>query len=374
MDILCLIGSKNRAVTELCLCQWQFLGAPLASWSLKQARKASFCSDTFLLSGSESAQQLASSNAAACFASLRPEEGLAASCLRAVEQMYVRHGRTYEWLLILDPTWPLRLISDLEYAYTQLVREGLEALCSVTRLPSPPFGSPSRGGAGQSLVDGLDEKNFYYENSAFIFLRPSLLKKEAAHFHPSKHYELASWQNLVYDDPGKKTLCELALRQYGPPAERPLANAGVALLVFDFDGVLTDNKVLVFEDGKEAVLCDRGDGWGFGLLKKMALPMLVLSSEVNPVVQKRCDKLGLDCIHGVKQKLPFLQEYCQAKGYPLTKTLYIGNDLNDLECLQAVGFPFAPSDAVEALREVPHITFLRSKGGQQLVRELLSYF
>ena len=63
-------------------------------------------------------------------------------------------------------------------------------------------------------------------------------------------------------------------------------------VIFDFDGVFTDNKVYLTEDGKEMVCCNRSDGWGIGNLHNAKIKMAVMSSEVNPVVLKRCEKLN----------------------------------------------------------------------------------
>ncbi len=76
----------------------------------------------------------------------------------------------------------------------------------------------------------------------------------------------------------------------------------IGLLVFDFDGVFTDNRVYVFEDGHEAVACSRGDGMGVSLLRTAGVPMAVLSTEMNSVVAARCRKLGLECQHGLADK------------------------------------------------------------------------
>jgi 3-deoxy-D-manno-octulosonate 8-phosphate phosphatase KdsC-like HAD superfamily phosphatase len=87
----------------------------------------------------------------------------------------------------------------------------------------------------------------------------------------------------------------------------------IKLLVLDFDGVLTDNRVLVDENGKEAAFCHRGDGYGIGLLKKMGLPVLVLSTEPNPIVVHRCKKLAVSFIHRCTDKLCAMKSY--ARGY-----------------------------------------------------------
>ena len=61
------------------------------------------------------------------------------------------------------------------------------------------------------------------------------------------------------------------------------------LVILDFDGVLTDNRVYVMEDGREAVACHRGDGWGIGILKQAGIEVMILSTERNPVVSARAE-------------------------------------------------------------------------------------
>ena len=68
-------------------------------------------------------------------------------------------------------------------------------------------------------------------------------------------------------------------------------------IFFDFDGVFTDNRVLVFQDGLEGVFCSRGDGIGLEGIRKLGIQMMVLSKEKNPVVNYRCQKLGIASIH-----------------------------------------------------------------------------
>ena len=114
------------------------------------------------------------------------------------------------------------------------------------------------------------------------------------------------------------------------------------MLVFDFDGVMTDNRVLVFEDGREAVLCSRGDGMGLDLLKKSGLPLAVISKEVNPVVSARCRKLKIPCEQGIDDKLGVLARITAEQGLTLADVAFMGNDVNDLACMTAAGVAIAP--------------------------------
>jgi len=111
-------------------------------------------------------------------------------------------------------------------------------------------------------------------------------------------------------------------------------------IIFDFDGVFTDNKVLVAEDGSEAVVCSRADGLGLDLLRAFVASCgwtgsyFILSKETNPVVLKRASKLKLECKVSIKNKLEFVNKYFSENlpfnSEPFSGLVFIGNDLNDL--------------------------------------------
>ena len=149
----------------------------------------------------------------------------------------------------------------------------------------------------------------------------------------------------------------------------PLLPTTIDAVVFDFDGVFTDNRVIVTEEGKEAAFCSRGDGMGIGLLKKTGLPLLVLSKEPVPIVVHRTKKLGLECLHGVDDKLPLLEAWIAKRGGTLANTVYVGNDVNDLACLEACGCGVAPSDAHPDVLPVTDL-LLTYPGGHGAVRQL----
>jgi N-acylneuraminate cytidylyltransferase len=153
-----------------------------------------------------------------------------------------------------------------------------------------------------------------------------------------------------------------------PGSRRPLP-ANPRLVVFDFDGVMTDNRVWVSQEGHEWVACNRSDGLGLGQLRAAGLDLFVLSKERNPVVGARCRKLGLAFEQGVDDKAGRLQALLQERQIPVSDVVYVGNDRNDVECMQLVGCGVAVGDAhADALR-VADITLTRA-GGHGAVREL----
>lgn len=143
----------------------------------------------------------------------------------------------------------------------------------------------------------------------------------------------------------------------------------VSALVMDFDGVLTDDRVFVSETGEESVVCSRRDGMGIERLRNAGLAMLVISKETNPVVAARCRKLHLPYHHGVEGKLAVLERWLAENGIAAAETLYVGNDVNDLECMAAVGCAVAPRDAHPRALAAAAVV-LDADGGRGAIRVL----
>jgi len=143
----------------------------------------------------------------------------------------------------------------------------------------------------------------------------------------------------------------------------------VTAIIFDFDGVFTDNRVIVNEDGQESVICNRSDGLGISEIKKYGIPLLVLSKEKNPVVQKRCEKLGIPSFHGIDDKKTFLVAWLKKNAMDLNQVIYLGNDVNDIDCLKYVGCGVVVADAHDDAKRAAKIV-LKKNGGQGAVREL----
>lgn len=147
---------------------------------------------------------------------------------------------------------------------------------------------------------------------------------------------------------------------------------GIELVVFDFDGVFTDNRVLVLEDGREAVSCNRSDGLGIEIARAAGLKMLVLSKEANPVVGARCRKLKLECIQGCDDKAARLTQLVRERGLEWRQVAYLGNDINDSPCLDLVGLPACVADAYPAVKQQCLLT-TDKRGGEGAVREFCDF-
>ena len=146
----------------------------------------------------------------------------------------------------------------------------------------------------------------------------------------------------------------------------------IDLIVYDFDGVMTDNRVFVFQNGTEAVVVNRADGLGVGRIRASGIPQLILSTETNPVVKARAAKLELEVISSCNDKKHALMNYCEKNDYDLQKVLYVGNDLNDLEVMEIVGFPVAPSNGDPVIISLAKLV-TKAKGGEGVIREISDF-
>ena len=143
----------------------------------------------------------------------------------------------------------------------------------------------------------------------------------------------------------------------------------VQLLVLDFDGVLTDNRVWVDQDGREMVTANRSDSLGVNLLRQAGVETVVISKETNPVVAVRCRKMNIACIQGEDDKETALKKLLAERGVDPVNAVYCGNDVNDLPCFPLVGWAVAVADAMpEVARQADYV--LSRSGGCGAVREL----
>jgi len=144
----------------------------------------------------------------------------------------------------------------------------------------------------------------------------------------------------------------------------------IELLVFDVDGTLTDGGTYYSDMGVALKRFNIRDGMGIVLLHKAGIKTAIITSEQTELVKKRAETLKIDkIIQGSRNKYASLSLLSNELDISLEQIAYIGDDVNDLHCLQKVGFSMAPSDAHDLIRnEVDYVS--KYKGGNGAVREL----
>jgi N-acylneuraminate cytidylyltransferase len=297
--------------------------------------------------------------------------------VHVLDSLAQQNGFEPELVVFLQATSPLRDAADIQNAIETLQRDQADSLFSSCRVEgftwrsSPgaltPEYDPTRRPRRQELTAETMEEN----GSIYVF-KPWVLRK----FNSRLGGKISVWpmsrlNSFQIDEPADWPLLEtlLAARASRPD---PALFAPIRLLILDFDGVLTDNRVLVNEHGQESVLCHRGDGWGLARVRETGLEVMVLSTEANPVVAARCAKLKIECTQNCADKLKALQVMVSARGLTAAQVAYVGNDVNDLDCLRWVGLPIAVADAWPEAKAAARLVTSRW-GGFGAVREVADW-
>tara|TARA_B100000886_G_C20421690_1_gene491904 strand:+ start:2305 stop:2856 length:552 start_codon:yes stop_codon:yes gene_type:complete len=157
----------------------------------------------------------------------------------------------------------------------------------------------------------------------------------------------------------------------------------VHTIIYDFDGVFTDNSVYIDQEGSESVRCSRSDSLGIKILnsflkiKEININQFILSTEKNEVVKKRADKLKIKCFNGIDNKIDFIKKYLKTnyenENSKEKGIIYLGNDLNDLAAMKYCGYSIAPSDAHYKIKKSCDLV-LENKGGEGFIRQFIEEF
>jgi N-acylneuraminate cytidylyltransferase len=294
--------------------------------------------------------------------------------LHALDSLATQAAYQPELLAFLQCTSPLTLAEDIDGTIAKLLVDDADSALAVARFhyftwrnTADAVGINHDKRVRPRRQDR--EAEFIETGAVYVMRVPGFRQTRHRFFGKTVLYEMPAERVCEIDDPVDLELAELRLRGRARGLAQSSLPQPIEALVMDFDGVLTDNLVHVDQHGGETVTCSRSDGMGLEALRLRGLPMLVLSKEQNPVVQARCRKLQIACQQGIEAKLSALRAFCAEQGVRLERTVYVGNDVNDLECLAAVGCGVAVADAhPEAKRHARLI--LNAAGGRGAVREL----
>jgi len=295
--------------------------------------------------------------------------------LDALDQLLRRHGADPGVTVFLQCTAPLLEPSDIEGTLEALRAEQADSALAVC--PSHSF-LWTRNEAREAIGVNHDPRvrlrrqeraeEFLEAGSVYAFRTEGFRRARHRFFGRVALHAVPARRCIEVDDADDLALADwkAGTSDRGSRTQAPAPFGG---LVFDFDGVFTDNRVWTSQDGAEAVCCNRSDGLAVERLRAAGIPMVVISKERNPVVAARCEKLKLECLQGVDDKLQTLRSWAAQGGRDLASLIYVGNDANDVECLSAVGLGVAVADAWPEAVRAAKMT-LRRRGGDGAVKEL----
>jgi N-acylneuraminate cytidylyltransferase len=372
-------GIPGKNIKSLC-------GQPLLSWTIAAAQAARHVQRVFVSTDDARIAQVARHYGAEVI--MRPDElatdtaSSESALLHALEHLSATENYAPELLVFLQCTSPLTQVGDIDGTIEALLRENADS--ALTAVPFYGFlwkPSAVQGDATQQDVVGVNhdkrvrprrqdrEAQFLESGAVYVMRTDGFQQSRHRFFGKTAMHVTPAERSLEIDEPHDWILAEHALRGVLQERRADMLPARIGALVFDFDGVFTDNRVLVWEDGQEGALCSRSDGWGLARLQELGVPMMVLSTERNPIVAARCRKLGLECVHNVAEKGSVLREWLRQRDIDPGHVVYVGNDVNDLGCLQLVGCPVVVADAHPDVTSQARIVLSRP-GGYGALREL----
>lgn len=276
-------------------------------------------------------------------------------------------------VVFLQCTSPVRDPKDIDNAINLLLKEKSDSLFSacensrfIWKLKDNTASSINYDYKFRKREQDF-EKQFRENGSIYVF-KPNILRKYNNRLGGKiSIYEMDYWSSFQIDTSEHLELIEWILGHKNK--KNILFPTKIGLIIFDFDGVMTDNMVTTYKNGSEFVKCNRGDGLGIAKLNKAKVPMMVLSTETNEVVKKRCKKLKIECYNGIENKLAFLRKFLYSQKINPQNVIYVGNDTNDIDCLKFVGLPVVVADSHPDVIKIANFV-LSKKGGHGAVREL----
>lgn len=302
-----------------------------------------------------------------------------AAVLHALDAYEALRGRTADVVLLVQCTSPFVTREDVDGVAAAVAREGADTAVTVA-----PF-------HGFLWRDGTAVEDHNYGVNHDKRVRPrrqdrpeDLLETGAAYamdaagFRTHRH-RFFGHTALVRTDPARVLEIDdphdlaraRALAPLLDPAPLPTL-ADIDAVVLDFDGTQTDDRVLVDSDGRETVAVHRGDGLGIAALRKAGVPLLILSTEQNPVVAARAHKLRVPVLHGVDRKDLALKQWCDEQSLAPERVMYVGNDVNDLPCFALAGWPVAVASAHDSVRAAARAV-TTTPGGSGAIREIAAW-
>jgi YrbI family 3-deoxy-D-manno-octulosonate 8-phosphate phosphatase len=370
-----------------------FAGFPLIAYSVAAGLQAAFVDRVVVTTDDEEIAEIARSFGAEV-PFLRPSDLALDSTpdhpvfMHALDWLQVEENYIPDLVVQLRPTTPIRPRDCVDRGVSLLLEnqeaDSVRAVVPSGQNPFKMWRIAEGGFIEPILNEGIEEaynqprQNLpltYWQTGHLDVIRTSVIKEQGSmsgktilplildvmltvDIDSALDWERAEWNYLRSDldviRPGK--------------SPRPLPNP-VELLVMDFDGVFTDNRVWTDASGNEWVAANRSDGWGIARLKESGIPILVLSTETNPVVSARCEKLGIEVVQGVDDKGSALSALLQERGVNPDKAIYLANDVNDLPCFPIVGCAVVVVDAHPVVKTQADL-ILKSRGGFGAIREL----
>ncbi|WP_165985369.1 acylneuraminate cytidylyltransferase [Streptomyces sp. YIM 98790] len=318
-----------------------------------------------------------------------------AAVLHAMDGWEQRHGTAADVVLLVQCTSPFLTAEEID-GVARAVRDGADTALTVApfhgfvwRENTGPDGDAGGVNHDKSHRPRRQDRprDLLETGAAYAMRAPGFRDRRHRFFGRTELVPTDPARVLEIDDPHDLARARALAPLFDGDDAHAAAEAGAApppgsgirptredidAVVLDFDGTQTDDRVLIDSEGRELVAVHRGDGLGIAALRRAGLPLLILSTEENPVVAARARKLRIPVLHGIDRKDLALKQWCEERAIAPERVLYAGNDVNDLPCFHLVGWPVAVAGAHDVVRAAARAV-TAAPGGAGAIREIASW-
>jgi N-acylneuraminate cytidylyltransferase len=374
-------GSKSIPLKNIKL----LCGRPLVYWTVKAACESTNIDRVYVSTDSDEIKNTVmqfKNEDGELFGKLevigRSEESATDTASTEFVMLEFASNYDFENIILIQATSPLLTAVDIDGGFKLFEKKDTDSVISVVRQKRFLWSESESGNAKALNYDPFNRPRrqefggYLMENGAFyIISKKNLLMSKNRLYGNIKAYIMPEDTAFEIDEPEDFVVIENLMKRRAISKDisykEKLKNTKI--IVSDFDGVMTDNRALVDENGKESVYVSRADGQGINIMKEMGIEVIVLSTEKNPVVSRRAEKLGIFCLQDVRDKRQAVLEYCRENNLKTSEVAYIGNDVNDLGALEVAGVKIVPSDGDKSVKRIADI-ITDTNGGYGVIREI----
>lgn len=283
----------------------------------------------------------------------------------------------FDNIALIQATSPLLQANDLDRGFEAFQTDGTDSVLSVVRQKRFHWANDDSGYAHPTNYDVFHRprrqefEGYLVENGAFyICSKAELIKTKNRVSGNIKAVEMDEDTFFEIDEPSDWIIIEALMKKKDMGESKKIPE--IRMFLTDCDGCLTDGGMYYSEKGDELKKFNTRDGMAFALLRQRGIITGIITSENVDLNRRRAEKLKLDILEaGCKDKLNTIKRICKERKIDLKNVCYIGDDINDIEAIKAVGFGCCPADAVfEAKKNAKYIS--RENGGKGVIRDIVS--
>lgn len=370
-------GSKSiplKNIKEIC-------GRPLIYWSAKAACLSENLDKVYIATDSDeiknTVEKFSQENEIFNKIEVIGRSAESASDTASTEFAMIEFANNYDFdnIVLIQATSPLIKGEDIDGGFELFNSENTDSVLSVVRQYRFLWSADENNNVTPTNYDVFkrtrrQEFNGYLmENGAFYITKKSdLLKYNNRVSGNIKAYEMCEDSAYEIDEPSDWVVIENLMKKNGM-ADSKIPD--IKIFLTDCDGCLTDGGMYYSENGDELKKFNTRDGMGFALLRAKGIITGIVTAENVDLNRRRAEKMKLDILEsGCKDKLAFVKELCEKYSISLENIAYIGDDINDIELLKAVGFSACPADAMPIVKDVVKY-IAKSNGGRGVIREVV---